>query len=402
MRKILFLILLLIPVIGNSQNIPFAFWKSSGGALDTVRMFSPAYAETEVITTPALQWYPLDNASKFIVELSSISNFSSIIRRDTTDDEIPILDYIAVGYTLSVGTQYYWRVRGIASGFTESPNVVTPFKFTTESPYLTTTDSLLARMSGSLSTARRGLIDTTIRMMKDSTVWDSLDVVWFMANKDTVSSSQNWKSSSYTLIRPRFGSTPFEPIFVADSGYKNTGSGNIATGGYRTGGWNPATNGVNFQKLTASYGFWSMTNDTGANTVALGGKQDTAGVFRYIYFTPFSSPYTNVVAGINDVTTPTFTNSIASSLGLFTINRADTSTIQWYHNGTLKASQTAYATKRPNFPMFILALNYNGSPLYYAPHRVAIVYFGAKLSATGMRKLYNCFNYYMTGLSTHP
>lgn len=110
--------------------------------------------------------------------------------------------------------------------------------------------ALFARMSPQPDNDRKFLIDSAIRSLIVTTIWDSVDAIYFLANFDSSSAILCWNNASYNLTEHR-GAT-----FVADSGFIGDAGG--ADGAYLNTHYNPSTDSVNYTKNDALYGVYAV------------------------------------------------------------------------------------------------------------------------------------------------
>ena len=91
---------------------------SSTPAVEPAQLLRPAHGQELVETTPLFEWWPLNNATQYQIEVSRDENFGTHEISETVNIPVYSPDYSLAQRSLGrtdYGT-FYWRVRGFVSG----------------------------------------------------------------------------------------------------------------------------------------------------------------------------------------------------------------------------------------------------------------------------------------------
>ncbi len=86
----------------KSRDVGLTLYTAGPGVFDQI---SPAAGAGNVALSPVLTWEPSAQASEYLVEISTVSNFSNVIYSATVTEPT-----VTVGTALNSATTYYWRV----------------------------------------------------------------------------------------------------------------------------------------------------------------------------------------------------------------------------------------------------------------------------------------------------
>jgi hypothetical protein len=228
--------------------------------------------------------------------------------------------------------------------------------------------ALFAAMTVQPDATRKGVIDTFIETMIADGVWAKIDALWVPRAHDAQAGRLNWKSpSNFALTAVN------SPTFTTDRGYEGN-----ASSMYLNTGWNPATNGVNYTQNSMSAGGY-LTPSVGPDTTAT----------RYI----LGCVNTHRLELAPRIASDRFygaANSAADNAagsttryGLTAINRAASTTMVFYRNGSSAASVSENSTGVPaaGQSMFLLANNNAGTPANYIDNQIGFAFVGGSLTA---------------------
>jgi hypothetical protein len=169
----------------------------------------------------------------------------------------------------------------------------------------------------------------------------------------------NWKGNynNCTLGGGVITHTPFRGVQGSSNGWINS---NFA----------PATHGVNYQRNSSSYGFYSRTN---LNSGVL------LGIFDKLEL--FFTNATSVVASINESEWG-FSGTVTALTGHFGVVRSGASAGTLYRNGAVVATTTQASTALSAQNIFICCRNNgSGTPAVFSTAQLFSVYLGGALTA---------------------
>lgn len=178
-----------------------------------------------------------------------------------------------------------------------------------------------------------------IKSLKSGNIWSSLDILYiFATDGDQNFSLLNWKSP--TLYKCSLGATP--PIFTTKSGWNGNSVGWLDTG------WNPSTNGVNYQLNNASFVIYSVTNTStsGVCEMGLAPSHATQVLIRG------SGSAINAITTVGDPA-PT------STIGTWILQRTASNLVNLIQGTSIKSTGASASTGLPNSNTFICARNYS-------------------------------------------
>lgn len=232
--------------------------------------------------------------------------------------------------------------------------------------------TFLARTSG-LDATHTAAYTMFICGLVANSLWSGFDILYVLSTQDATTAALNLPSTS-------FGLTPVNtPTFTADRGYAGNG-----TTSYLSTNWNASTNGVQFTQNSASFGVWSLTDKTAANTFEMGTRTSTTNVTSLD--TKDTTP--NFRININAADSPRLTASNTDGTGFYTGNRSASNAIQSYKNGASVATASTVSSAVDNNTMFIDARNV-GAPEGFSVTQVSIAFAGRSFSATEQAILFN-------------
>jgi len=232
--------------------------------------------------------------------------------------------------------------------------------------------AVVARMTTQPGNTRKALIDTLVGALKAGGSWAKRDALYVIAAADNQAARLNWISTSFTL------SAISSPSFTADRGY--TGDGTAA---YLTTGM--ARNALTFfTQNSANIAAWSRTE---LNAVSYLIGTAGGGVLR---MTPRAA---GLLSGrINDAVQ--IQPSIASSIGLSSVNRSGSALRQIYKNGAEAANDTQASTAIDADTITLLR---DGAGTF-AARNIAFAAVGGSLTAGESLAEYNAVAAYMTAI----
>jgi len=243
-----------------------------------------------------------------------------------------------------------------------------------------TTDGYTAA-SGSVLTA----LDNLIIALKADGIWTKVDILYVMATNGDVD------FATYNLKDPTtFKLTNNGATFTSLEGF--TGDG---VNDYLNTGWQPSVDASQFTQNAASFGVYQRTNTAGDLDVMMSSNQTVANR-RTIYadWNRVSNPDYKYCTG----SSATSSDSNVSNVGLNFINRANSTQIAVYTDGTL--FETISSTSTSSFSAVdttILASNNNGAISRHSVNQCSMAFIGGDLSAEAS-DFYNAIQAYMTSL----
>jgi len=84
-----------------------SFWTS----LEAPELIAPASGEQDIIRRPTFNWYSVDGADAYEIEVATDENFTSLVASGTA-----AVNAWVIGTELDFLTPYYWRVRAVSNG----------------------------------------------------------------------------------------------------------------------------------------------------------------------------------------------------------------------------------------------------------------------------------------------
>jgi hypothetical protein len=223
---------------------------------------------------------------------------------------------------------------------------------------------------GTLSMTEKQAVNTLVVNMKAAGIWSAMKAVYPMVGASAAACAQNLKSSSFT------------GTFSSGWTFASTGVTPNGTSAF----FNTTLNSfTDLTQTSLSFGVYYRTNaDANTNDGTYDGNG--LGVSPRITTTYMSSgSYANL-----QVLTDT-------SLGLKTVCKNGTAAVG-YLNGISSVTATDSATC-PSLPMFIGALNLNGSPAIYNTTSNSFIFIGNGLTNTNMSNYYTAIQAFQTTLS---
>jgi hypothetical protein len=251
-----------------------------------------------------------------------------------------------------------------------------------------------AANGGTVSSTRRGIVDTFIKAVKAAGLWTTLDRYWLLAGEDAGSAKTDFKVG--TLIVP----TGTDWALTANVGYTGngtTGYGNTTVDLSTLGGQyalNSATAGCQIQNSrTTSTDQYAFGSCNGAFTGMLS-------------LVPLGSSGNDQFSRINEVVAGDNATSIANTRASWIITREGSTGTAIYKNGTVAGTaRTATSAVLPTGPIYINALQFNGSPFgpSYSPDTISCFFFGSKWTAAQVTSFEAAQNAMMTsiGINVH-
>lgn len=224
----------------------------------------------------------------------------------------------------------------------------------TVAAYDSATTALLAAITSAPAANIAGAYDRYIRRMKAAGLWDKADVI-YMPGHDDQTSRLNWKLPG-TYTGTKTGTVTFE----AFKGFTSDGST-----GYISTGWNPLTNGVNYQQNSATLAWHVGTNiNSGAFDVGASSGQMQA-----------SSRGATITGRLNASSTQSL-QSVSISTGLSAMVRRSATEVRSSKDG---GATTAFASTSATVASGTFRICGNISSTY-SSRQVGFVFVGGALS----------------------
>lgn len=168
---------------------------------------------------------------------------------------------------------------------------------------------------------------------------DEFDRLWIHGLSNNVAARTSFVNPASTIV-----SAVNSPTFLPNVGYQGNG-----TTQYLDTNYNPLTQGVKYTLNNASGFAYISSNVVGG---AAFGTYDNVNAPAFLY-PQFAA--NQPVYYINSIAIGS--NGTGNSLGLATVNRNGSASINLYKNGTLNSSATVASNAIPNLPMFVLGYN---------------------------------------------
>ena len=231
---------------------------------------------------------------------------------------------------------------------------------------------------GSLTTTEQNATKTLVADLKANGLWTPMKAIYPMVGASAAACAQNLKSSSFT------------GTFTSGWTFASTGATPNGTSSYMDSGVIPSSN------LTSGNTHASVYLRT--NTAA-GNKQELGSIA--------SDEFTMIVKYTGDVAYPIICNnanvfypsySNTNSQGMWTINRVNTSNIQYYNRGT-NVIDTLQTNGMSTRSIYLGARNNNGNADRFSDRQLAFASIGDGLSGTNMTNFYTAVQAFQTTLS---
>lgn len=245
--------------------------------------------------------------------------------------------------------------------------------------------AIASRMKTKPTKTHQIAIRALVNTLRAAGIWDKFDLFYVFAAQDAVTACLNWVSLNYncTLVN--------SPAFVAYEGFTGNGSSS-----YIKTGWNPNTQGINFQLNDCNLGAYSRTDQT--ENVYVIGCIETGTVYLRMALSYDDDPTIGMVATVNSNVGKFSAN--ANSLGTHATERTGASAYALYRNGSSLSAATNASTTIPNGELYILTTNSAGSPTGgYSTHQISCAFAGASLGTAGQAALHAAIESYMDALS---
>lgn len=243
--------------------------------------------------------------------------------------------------------------------------------------------SLFSRMSSQPDARRKAIINETIFQLKFYGIWSELDAIYFTAAADSQIAKLNWKSSSFNLSE--LGTMNF----VVDRGFTRNGVAGGTTDALNT-NFTPSTNGVKFTRNSNSFGVYVRTN-VQEGTADFGGVVGNLGI-------QLNSQSTSTLGAARDNQTGAFifNTPTTNSQGLTTITRPNSTTMNYYKNGSFISNTILSTTGDATVPLYICAYNVSNAVSAGSSKQIAFAYVGS--GNIDQSILYNLVQFYMTNI----
>lgn len=170
-------------------------------------------------------------------------------------------------------------------------------------------------------------------------------------------------------------------------------TGNGSTG-YGDTFFNPSTDGVIYQRNSASFGFYCRNNtaglmcDFGGGDIS--GNPQTGSIRR--------RGGGNETLSVNNNEHYTG-NNLASIQGFYSVSRTSSTTINEYLNGTNIFNYAALSQPLNVNSLTLMAINWSGTKFFYSSRNYALYFFGGGFTSGEMATLYTIIQAFQTSLS---
>lgn len=242
---------------------------------------------------------------------------------------------------------------------------------------------------GTVSAARQTVVNTLITSLKSHSLWNVHDRIWLFA-------AENSQASLIDIVNLSSAANS-SATFTADQGY----AGNASTTFVNT-NFAGSTNGVNYTQNSASMSCYVRTSrSTAANKAAVSFNDDGGG--KTSRFFPHASGSV-IIAGLNINNSFPQTGTTSNAQGFYTISRTGSATTDVYKNSNTTAifSPTTTSTALSATTFYVGAENVQVSAdAFFSDDQIAVVAFGAGLSAADAAQFQTDINAYMTTLGTN-
>lgn len=280
---------------------------------------------------------------------------------------------------LSPNTAYYaYFMHEDAAANQSSVSAANGFTTLTTGTSDTSFDTLIAAMTGAPTDLRKGYIAQCIQALYAGGAWAQLDTLWVAAAHDSQAATLNWIApASFTLVPTN------SPTFTADRGWTTNGTDSwLATG------WDPSTNGVNYQRNDANLAVYSLADTSGSNNLDFGsetGSPAQSGI-RGRAGTGAASRINNTAIGV------ACTGAAALPLHLMAMRSVSTDHTIWRDG--VQNNTIADASVAPNTVDFAIGKTAG----VFIGRQVAAHHLGGALTTDEGLALYNALHTYMVAV----
>lgn len=242
-------------------------------------------------------------------------------------------------------------------------------------------------LTTALSDSQMMNIDEFVSMVKDSfsisLLSEKFDVMYLLGNETSEAALLN------LVERDNDATAQGSPTFTAWQGFT------AASGKYLNTTFNPNDEGVNYTLNSGSFGVYIRNNTLSAG-IDMGGRASEISEDQIWLTVRYTG--NKFYAECNSATL--IENANLDSRGLFVISRTAADLTAVYQNGRSLSPSVAVAISIFDGFIFIGSLNEGGSPVSPTDRQYAFAFMGAGLTATEVRKLNNCIEWYMDDLGT--
>lgn len=235
--------------------------------------------------------------------------------------------------------------------------------------------------------ARKALINSFVVAEKANGNWAKISALYFLAAADSQAAGINWINPGGTAITP-----VSSPTFTTDRGYQGNGTSSYLDTGL-------AANLTATQNDVSLGAYVNAGTDAATNTQVMG-AQITAPTSTGLYLRPRNTG--DVISGRVQTSANINTGSVATVMGLSTLDRSVSTTQEGYRNGTQTASVASTSNGVTTTTMFLLASNNSlGAGTGFFNKQVAFAYWGQSLGSTGQANLYTDVLAYLTAVGAN-
>lgn len=245
----------------------------------------------------------------------------------------------------------------------------------------------LAGQTVSSTTAKK--IDNLVTMLKDSLQIANLsnvfDVIYIMANETEALGLRNLVKRSHDATQ---SATP--TTFTQWQGFAGNGSSSYLNTGFKE------SQGINYNISNYNIMMGAYLRSGSYGTLAIMGARGSK--YNLIYNTSIDgiSYYGNansaLTSAIGAVQYPKMQSAGRENNTQASVSTKN-STLNHYTTNTLNFEASA------DVNIYLLANNNNGTPAAYSDAQISFAYFSRFLTSVEIRKIFNCFKYYMDSLN---
>lgn len=290
---------------------------------------------------------------------------------------LTVLIFIVQALLVQNYAQSFWVVAGFDGGVSYDADAKTYFN----------------AMITPLSADQKARVNTFVEMVKDTlnmtNLSDRWDVAYLFANETSEAGLKNLVKRSHDAT---IGSATV--TFTADQGFAGNGSSGYINTNYNPNDDHVKCNAVIDEIADFSMGIYSRTDgqqagqsfgvNNGAQILALRLRHTN----NHAYIYAFGNTQMDAGASTN-------------SSGFFVATSENFNKTALYRNGAVVTSNlVGVSTTYPDYNLFISAINAADTPGSYVNYQFSFFFLGDELTATEIRGLNNCIEYYMDSLGT--
>jgi hypothetical protein len=349
---------------------------SGGTQLATPGSFNAAVVSSTAID---LTWNSVVNATSYTLQRATNSSFTTGLTTIFTGNATSFDD---TGLTPS--TQYYYRIKATAVGFTDSAYATDDATTSAGSSFDSDAQAFMTA-AGITNSTQQDAIDDLVVALKAASIWTKMKAIYPFVGGTAATHKFNLKDPADT-------DAAFRLTFFGSWTHSATGAKGA---GGSTGADTHFVPGTHYDDGNAHYSLYLRDNVSAGNQYELGLAESGGTGFYFNARTASDTVNTYRMHGVSDTLTPANTDS----RGFFLVNLD--SALRVYKNGTELANDASLTTvAERTISIYIGAYNFSGStPAEGSTRQLAFCSIGQALTPTEVTAFNTAVAAYQTALS---